>query len=273
MAEMLTEDQRRNLRSTLCSSMTDAEFETFVMTCERTQLDPFARQIFPVGRWDSKANKTIFQTQVSIDGFRLIAERTKHYAGQLGPFWCGPDGEWKEVWLKDTPPFAAMVKVIRHDFKEPLTSVARFADYVQTTKAKDGQPAQPNAMWKKLGVLMIAKCAEALALRRAFPQELSGLYTEEELYQAEEKQPDPPPPPTQQKPPANPPPAQKKADPPPPVPLSEDQVNALLVKVDGCPNIPALNGLWAALNEAERSAVRDAMNLKKTEFKNAAQAA
>ena len=170
------------------------DLQIFLHVCQRTRLDPFAKQIYGITRmqWNpqTKRKEPKLTIQTGIDGFRLVAQRPdlatgkpSGYQGRVGPEWCGEDGVWRGVWADAKPPVAARVGVWKEGFREPLFAVAHYAEYVQT-RAGDGGPV-PNDMWSRMPANQLAKCAEAAAIRAAWPQDLSGIYTPEEMGRAD----------------------------------------------------------------------------------------
>ena len=154
------------LRQLGVSGATEGDLQVFFHQSQRTGLDPFARQIYMIGRsqWNPNTRQSeMKQTiQTGIDGFRLIARRASDHArepfGYEDTLWCGPDGRWVDVWLSPEAPAAAKVTVLRNGQRFP--AVALFGEYAGLTKE-----GKPTKMWAEKGALMLAKCAEALALR------------------------------------------------------------------------------------------------------------
>lgn len=168
----LTPEQIDLIKTTIARGATDDELRLFLYVCGRTGLDPMAKQIYAIKRWDSSLRKEVMSIQTGIDGYRLIADRTGKYAGSDEPEF----GE--EV---DGAPYYATVTIWKMVAGQrcPFTGTARWSEYVQTTKE-----GRPTRFWAKMPYGQLAKCAEALALRKAFPAELSGVYTHEEMDQA-----------------------------------------------------------------------------------------
>ena len=110
------------LRATIARGATDSEMGLFVQVCQRLRLDPFAKQIYLVKRPGQPAS-----IQASIDGLRVVAERSGDYEGQQAPQWCGADGVWRDVWLDSKAPLAAKVGVFRRGFGEPMVRIAKLS--------------------------------------------------------------------------------------------------------------------------------------------------
>jgi len=164
------------LRQLGVKDASNGDLAVFFHHSQRTGLDPFLKQIYMIGRWSKEGTKQTIQT--GIDGFRLIARRAADKHRETLSYedtqWCGEDGVWRDVWLSSNPPAAAKVVVMRNGERFP--AVALWSEYAQTTK--DGRP---NSMWASMPSNQLAKCAEALALRKAYPHDLSGIHTDDEM--------------------------------------------------------------------------------------------
>ena len=165
-----TDQQLAALRQLGVDANSQGDLAVFFHQAQRSGLDPFKREIYMITR---KGKPTI---QTGIDGFYKIADRVSRTTGGTWgiseTLWCGQDGQWADVWLQATPPAAAKVTIERNGSR--FTVVALTSEY---------QAQGP--LWQKMPARMIAKCAEALAIRKAFPEDLSGLYTSEEMAQAD----------------------------------------------------------------------------------------
>ena len=168
------------IKTTVAKNATDDELKLFITVCRNTKLDPFVRQVHFVKRWDSKAGREVGVIQVGIDGFRSIAEMSENYAGSDDAVY---KDEHEEVLAKETieVPGSATVsvyKLMSNGERYPFTATARWKEYYPGDNI--------GYMWRKMPFNQLGKCAEALALRKAFPKLLSGLYAPEEMDQGGE---------------------------------------------------------------------------------------
>lgn len=164
-------DQRQIILDTCCGGAPESEAMALIAIAEARGLNPILGECYFVKRYDTQARKDKWSVQASIDSFRIKAEQTGLYAGQ-----DEPEYEY------DAKGFVvlARVKVWRKDWTRPAVGVARWEEYVQTTR--DGEPTK---FWKTMPHNQLAKCAEALAMRKAFPAVLSKVYVTEEMQQAD----------------------------------------------------------------------------------------
>ncbi|MBD8056880.1 phage recombination protein Bet [Rhodococcus ruber] len=244
------------LRQLGVGSANNGDLAVFFHQCQRTGLDPFARQIYMIER---QGKQTI---QTGIDGFRLIArravDRTRETLGYEDTLWCGKDGKWMDVWLSTDAPAAAKVTVIRNGERYP--AIALYSEYAGLKR--DGSPTQ---MWATKPALMLAKCAEALALRKAFPQDLSGLYTVDEMQQADNNASN-----------VTPLPQRSRARQVEAAPAPEREpvdIDALTTQVENSESLDELRNIWKIVADLDGSVageLRDKIMAQHVEIKNRA---
>jgi len=158
------EEQIELIKKTVAKNTTNDELALFLYTCKRTGLDPLIKQIYAIKRGGASNQMSI---QTGIDGYRLIAERSGKYAPSREPF-------FKEEGGKLVSATAYVNKLVGDKWWE-VAATAYFTEYNNPT----------NHIWQKMPHAMLAKCAEALCLRKCFPAEMAGVYTHEEMIQAE----------------------------------------------------------------------------------------
>jgi phage recombination protein Bet len=197
----------------------------FIHMCQAKGLDPWSREAYLIGR--GKTDKRKYTMQTGIDGYRKMAASTGRFIRVKKTLWTGADDDpnsfvqvtdedgdlvMKRVWFDQWPaergqPGAAKVVIEHYDDTGRITTTAAVADWGMYAPYSDawedkpggngrrikrdaqGNPVQVlNEMWTKGGPHMLAKCAEALAHRKAFPARMSGVYTHEEMHRLDQQE-------------------------------------------------------------------------------------
>ncbi|NMD55218.1 MULTISPECIES: recombinase RecT [Tsukamurella] len=185
-----TPEQREHLKQLGIDDAPDADLAVFFHYCANTQLDPFLKQIYMIGRrtkvggyrgeperWETK-----YTIQVGIDGFRILGNRIAKAQGRGYPVprheYCGFDGEWRDVWLDPSQPPAAAKGIVTVDGIE-FAAVVAFSERAQTRNTQNGQAL--TGQWATQPAWMLSKCAEAAAWRMAFPADMGGIFEDAEV--------------------------------------------------------------------------------------------
>ena len=180
---ILTQKHLELIKTQIAKDATKPELDLFLMMAYRTRLDPLMKQLYFIKYRNKRASesngcrcgwsectcgKSIFDVSyvTSIDGYRTVAHRTNEFAGVDEPLYSYNKND------KLTHCAITVYKIVGN-VRCPFTAKVKFAEY-NTSKN----------LWSKMPETMIAKVAEAHALRKAFPQDLSGIYTTDEMDQA-----------------------------------------------------------------------------------------
>jgi len=160
IALKITTEELEVAKNSVAEDATPAEFKLWVHDCKRSGVHPLSRLL----HFTKRGGKYV--PIASIDLFRARADKSGDYAGNEDPTFS---------YKKDGTLSSATVTVHRfiHDKACAFTATARWDEYYPGEKQ--------GHMWRKMPHVMLGKCAEALALRKAFPQALHGLYVSEEL--------------------------------------------------------------------------------------------
>jgi len=193
-----TASQMSLIRKTVAADTNATEFDLFFEMCRRYGLDPFKKQIYAIVTNKHKQDKRKLVVVTAIDGYRSIAAR----AGNYRPDENEPEYHYRQE-LKDpaSNPLGlekAVVTVYQQDSRgewHPIKASAywdEFAPVIENGRWVDNRfegdgtfkldPKKDN--WRKMARVMLAKCAEAQALRKGWPEDLGGLYVAEEMDQA-----------------------------------------------------------------------------------------
>lgn len=185
------------IRRTVANDLNGDEFDMFINIARQNGLDPFKKQIYAVVYNKDKPDKRKVSFITGIGGYRAIAQRSGLYRPDedapriekaedlkdaINPLGIdhaevkvhryGPDGKWYPItgrayWLEFAP--------IKEEWAENANG--KWAPTGKLTLDRGGN-------WGKMPHVMLAKCAEADALRKGWPEDLGALYVDAEMDRA-----------------------------------------------------------------------------------------
>ena len=165
------------LRQVFLKDLTLAEICVFAQVCKQTGLDPRLKQIYAIKRPQKQKDgsyKDVMTVQTAIDGYRSIGERTGKYApGREPVFKYNIDKETGQQKLFSAT--AYVKKMTTDGIWHEVAATAYFAEYY----------SNKGGFWDRMPHGQLAKCAEVLAIRKSFPDQCSGIRSDEEMAQAD----------------------------------------------------------------------------------------
>jgi phage recombination protein Bet len=162
---IITNEQIELIKKTVAKDATPQELQLYFYDCQRRGIHPLDRLL----HFTKRGGK--YTPIVSIDYMRSQAASTGEYAGS-------DDAQFVNEGTSDFQATVTVHRIVK-GVRCPFTATARWSEY----------SVESSPMWKKMPYTMLSKCAEALALRKAFPQQIQGLYTREEMEQADNEPP------------------------------------------------------------------------------------
>lgn len=157
--DQYTPEQLKLITSVVAKNATPDELQLFLQRCKLMGLNPLKPGQIHFVKYGTGPGSIV----IGIEGFRSIAART----GKLSGIKRGAIRDEKGTLT------GAWAEVFRSDWTNPAREEVPLIEYL-------GQ----SPIWKKMPETMIKKVAECAALRMAFPDDLGGIYGQEEMDQA-----------------------------------------------------------------------------------------
>lgn len=205
----LTSRQLQLIKRTYAADCSDDEFNLFIEAARHYGLSPFKRQIIPIVFSKGDEARRRLAIIVTQDGQRIIANRTGTYRPASEPIHFVTDDRLKDEAINPAGLLLARTQLMlfSHGGWHPVIGEARWSEFAPIRMAADDYEwvetdevwadtgrkkkrkkpigelkprLEEGSPWQRMPFLMLGKCSEVQALRRGWPDEFGGLYTEEE---------------------------------------------------------------------------------------------